>query len=201
MDLYRAYDFGEPWDSPKNQALLAKMPPVFRDPIHGATKEPYTHYAALVGPRAAFRPEGTKQTDPAKPPLGAGMRISRITDGTSVTMMITPVEPERKIPWTKPEDIDVGPSFKGFGRPGGIAAPYPARGPQGGKAAPVVFGDVSVRVLDTSISPRTLQALLTCNGGEVVNHADFESRLLPRVAPGRMLFIRVDGDQATAVIE
>jgi hypothetical protein len=202
MDVYNAYDFSQPWDSPRNKAFIDKMPSVYRDPIGGDTKEPYTHYAALVGPRAAFRPEGTKQTAPNKPPIGAGgLRISRITDGTSNTMMIGSVEPERKIPWTKPEDIDVGPAFKVFDRAGGIAARYQSRGRSGGKAGPVLLCDASVHVIDASINPRKLEALLTCNGGEVITPDDFKSEALPPVSPGKTLKIRFDGTDVTAAIE
>ena len=52
-----------------NKALIEKMPALYRDPIHGDGKEPYTHYGALVGPTAIFRPEGTKQNDPKSLPL------------------------------------------------------------------------------------------------------------------------------------
>jgi hypothetical protein len=55
-----------------------------------------------------------------------------MTDGTSNTLLVAPVAPDRKIPWTKPEDIAVGADFPGLGHPAGIAAPYRARsGPEG----------------------------------------------------------------------
>lgn len=62
-DLYNAYDFTQPWDSPKNKALVDRMPPVYRDPIYGeAIEHSYTHYAVLLalprfsGPRERSRP-------------------------------------------------------------------------------------------------------------------------------------------------
>jgi prepilin-type processing-associated H-X9-DG protein len=201
-DVYKAYDFSQPWDSPKNKALIDRMPAVYRDPIHGDTKEPYTHYAALVGPRAVFRPEGSKQTDPKKPLGGkGGVGIQNITDGTSNTMMISSVEPGRKIPWTKPEDIDVGPAFKGFGQPGGIATPYTSRRRGGGKAAPFLFADGSVRIIGRPFNPHTLEALMSCDGGEIIAPDDFHSEALPSVSPGITLKIRFDGGKATAAIE
>jgi prepilin-type processing-associated H-X9-DG protein len=201
-DLYDAYDFSQPWDSPKNKALLDKMPDVYRDPIYGDTKEPYTHYAALVGPKAAFRTEGAKQTnadDP--PPLNGGTGVASITDGTSNTVLISSVEPGRKIPWTKPEDIDVGPVFKGVGQPGGIAAPYTFHGPGGGKAAPFLFADGSVRIIAKTMHPRVLEGLLTRAGGEVLADDSIRSESLPSVSPVKTLKIRVDGDKATGTIE
>ena len=201
-DLYNAYDFGQPWDSPKNKALLEKMPDVYRDPIHGDKKEPYAHYAAFVGPGSVFRPEGAKQIDPKSPPLAGGsIDFRNITDGTSNTVIVSSVEPARKIPWTKPEDIDVGRAFKGFGPPGGIAAPYTFRGPGGGKAAPFLFCDGSVRMIGASVKPQVLSALLTCAGGEVIANDSFPAEPSPQQLQLRTLKIRVNGARATATIE
>ncbi|MFI5454528.1 MAG: DUF1559 domain-containing protein [Isosphaerales bacterium] len=202
VDVYNAYDFSQPWDSPKNKALIDKRPAVYRDPIHRDTKETYTHYAALVGPGAIFRPEGAKQTDPKKPPLGkGGLDINRITDGTSNTVMISSVEPGRKIPWTKPEDIDVGPAFKGFGQPGGIAAPYTFHGRGGGKAAPFAFADGSARMIGVSVNPRVLEAIITCDGNEIISSDSYPTEPGTFISHGRTLKIRLDGGKATAAIE
>ncbi len=202
VDLYNAYDFSQPWDSPKNKALLDKMPDVYRDPIHGDKKEPFTHYAAFVGPTSVFRPEGAKQIDPKSPPLAGGsIGIQNITDGTSNTVIASSVEPARKIPWTKPEDIDVGPAFKGFGPPGGIAAPYKFRGAGGGKAAPFMFCDGSVRMIGASVRPQVLAALLTCAGGEVIANDSFPTEAAPRQSEIRTLKIRLNGARATATVE
>jgi len=201
-DIYNAYDFSQPWDSPKNKALFDKRPAVYRDTIHRDTNETDTHYAALVGPGAIFRPEGAKQTDPKKPPLGkGGVGIRNITDGTSNTVMITSVEPGRKIPWTKPEDIDVGPAFKGVGQPGGIAAPYTFHGPGGGNAAPFAFADGSVRMIGASVNPRTLAALITSGGGEVISSDSYPTEDRTLVPQFKTLKIRQSGGKATATIE
>jgi prepilin-type processing-associated H-X9-DG protein len=202
IDLYNAYDFSQPWDSPKNKPLIDKMPAVYRDPIHGDNKEPYTHYAALVGPAAIFRPDGAKQTNAKETPLGKwGLGLESITDGTSNTVMISSVEPGRKIPWTKPEDIDAGPRFKGFGHPGGIAAPYTFHGPGGGKAAPFAFADGSVRMIGASVNPRTLEALITCGGNEVIPSDSYPAESGPLVPQIKTLKIRLSGGKATATIE
>jgi len=202
VDLYNSYDFSQPWDSPKNKALIDKRPAVYRDPIHRDTTETDTHYAALVGPGAIFRPDGAKQTDPKKPPLGkGGLGIRNITDGTSNTVIISSVEPGRKIPWTKPEDIDVGPAFKGFGQPGGIAAPYTFHGPGGGKAAPFAFADGSVRMIGASVNPRVLEALITCAGNEVISSDSYPTESGPSVSQAKTLKIRQSGGKATASIE
>ena len=139
-------------------------------------------------PRSSVRRRSSGPTGPSRPtrknpPLGkGGMGFQNITDGTSNTVMISSVEPGRKIPWTKPEDIDVGPAFKGFGQPGGIAAPYTFHGRGGGKAAPFVFRRRSVRMIGASVNPRMLAALITCAGGEVI-----ANDVLPQPNPGRQL--------------
>jgi hypothetical protein len=202
MEIYRAYDFSQPWDSPKNKALLDKMPAVYRDPKYGDTKDNFTHYAALVGPGAVFRPEGAKQIDPANPPFNSGgMGLASITDGTSNTVMISSVEPQRKLPWTKPEDIDVGAAFKGVGQPGGIAAPYLFRGPGGGKAAPFLFADATVRMIGASVNPKTLAALITRAGGEVIPSDSYPTEPSFSDVRTKVLKIHLAGANSTATIE
>lgn len=87
--LYDEYRLNEPWDSPHNRKLLAKLPHVFRNPMDpgDSTK---TAYFVFTGPETVF-------------PNGKGTHIKDIVDGTSSTLMI--VEAKRDIPWTKPEDI------------------------------------------------------------------------------------------------
>jgi hypothetical protein len=87
-----------------------------------------------------------------------------------------------------------------FVGPAGVAAQLASDQPVQMQAL-TLFCDASVHMLDTSNSARTLEALLTCNGGEVVNHANYQSQSLPRVAPGSTLTIREGGGQPTAVIE
>jgi hypothetical protein len=204
LDLYNQYDFGEPWDSAKNLKLLDRMPSVYRDPVYGDGKGHFTHYAALVGPRTAFTPEGGKMT--AGKPVAfekGGTSIRNMTDGTSNTVMIAPVSPDRKIPWTKPEDITVGPNFPGLGQPGGIAAPYKA-GPQPGapQLAPVLLADGSVHFLPATISSQVLDALMTINGGEIIPSNTFSTGgSIPRPVPQAMLRIRIEGGKASATLE
>jgi hypothetical protein len=219
--LYRSYDFNQPWDSPKNRSLLDKMPDVYREPAYSQAKGSFTHYAALAGTDTCF---------PSKRPIGphdtGGRGVFEITDGTSNTMMVAPVEPERKIPWTKPEDIAVGPDFPGLGKPGGIATPYTLGGKPGAVGvAPILYADCSVRVIAATIDLTTLNALLTANHGEVYSidrvpedpsapigippgsggHRLFEGAIAEahsaRRPASRVLKIRVAGDKMTATIE
>jgi hypothetical protein len=200
---FKAYDLNQPWDSPKNKLPLEKMPAVYRDPIHGETKEPHTHYAALLSPLGIFRPGRANQNDMKLSRLvQGGVGIAQVADGTVNTLMVSSVEPGRKIPWTKPEDIDAGPAFAGFGRPGGIAAPYKFPGRQGGMAAPFLFADGRVDVISTTINPRTLSALISCSGGEIIDSNSLPRHSEPNPdAKARLLEIHLEGGKATWTIE
>src|SRR5262249_39794918 len=105
-------------------------------------------------------------------------------------------------PWTKPEDIDAGPAFAGFGQPNGIAAPFTFLGPGGGKAAPIAFADGSVRMIGASVNPNVLSALFSRAGGEVIA-ADTIPFEIVRIGGElqRMLTIRAHDRKPTAVIE
>jgi prepilin-type processing-associated H-X9-DG protein len=179
------------------------MPAVYRDPINGDENQSFTNYGALVAANAVFTPDGGKQLDPKLLPLGRdGIGLRDITDGTSNTLTIAPVEPGRKIPWTKPEDIDAGPAFAGFGQPNGIAAPFTFLGPGGGKAAPIAFADGSVRMIGASVNPNVLSALCSRAGGEVIA-ADAVPAEIVRIGGElpRMLTVRTLDRKTTAVIE
>src|SRR5262249_26419541 len=71
--LYNEFHKDEPWDSPHNLKLLAKMPPVFA--LAGApNQEPNTtFFQVFVGPTAPFRDK--------MPP-----RLASFTDGASNTL-------------------------------------------------------------------------------------------------------------------
>ncbi len=170
-ELYNAYDFSQPWDSEANRPVLEAMPDLYRDPIHGDDAGHFTHYVAFVGERAAFSPIGQSMPNPQTMPwgqTGPGVRqFQNVRDGTANTIMVGPVDPERKIPWTKPDDIAIGPNFPHLGQAGGIATPY--RAEDGTPAAPIAFMDGSIRVVTAENNPDVFQAMLTINGGEVIS--------------------------------
>jgi hypothetical protein len=202
VEAYNQYDFTQPWDSPRNRALLDKMPAVYRDPQIGAATGSTTHYAALVGERTAFPPQGSRITivnGAASGDLYKGTNIVMITDGTSNTMAIAPVDPARKIPWTKPEDIAVGQDFPGLGQPGGIFTPARIGGVG---EAPVLFLDGSVRTLSDRIDLATLRALTTRKSGEIIDQKKVISPPGTGMAPigPRYLYLVRDGGSLSAMI-
>ena len=202
--IYNQYDFSQPWDSPKNRALIDKMPSVYRDPLNGETTGSDTHYAALVGEGTLFSPKGSTikvANGTASDGLFKGRSMAEITDGTSNTISIVPVDPSRKIPWTKPEDINVGADFPGLGKPGGIFTPARI---DGVGVAPVLIADGSVRTLFETIDLATVRALTTIRGGEVISYnklaapAGFRG---PGSAQQPTLHLIRDGKKVSAMLE
>ena len=154
QELYKAYNFDEPWDGPNNRKLLDKMPAIYSHPDGNGTpsSQSKTSYFTFAGPTTALysgpRPE--READRIEP------QVQQFTDGTSNTIMV--VEAQRDIPWTKPEDIPFDPNV-----------PLPELGgftPDGFNA---LFADGSVRYITKSIAPQVLKALITRAGGEVIS--------------------------------
>jgi hypothetical protein len=143
-ELYKEFKLDEPWDSEHNKKLIARMPAVFQArPDLPAGK---TTYLGVAGKSAMFPP------DP-KP-----LRIQDVTDGTSNTIFIVEATPDHAVIWTKPEDYNYDPAKPLAG----------LRGAEGGFIA--AFVDGSVRFISNTIDPKTLDALFTRNGGEVIGN-------------------------------
>jgi prepilin-type processing-associated H-X9-DG protein len=136
--LYKQFKLDEPWDSPTNQALLTRMPNIYRCPSDPINATGNTRNQAIVGDGTAF--EG-----------GTPHSITEITDGTANTMFV--VEASTPVPWTKPEDIDIAQvgSSIGSAHSGVVNA---------------MMADGSVRAIKKSTNPVILHALATSAGGE-----------------------------------
>jgi len=195
-DLYNQYDFSQPWDSPKNKALAEKVVAVFRDPAREGPPDGFTDYAAIVGQEAIFRPgvATMKSADDFPACLDSGKKIglATVTDGTSNTIMFATVDPARKIPWTKPEDIVFDEDFPGIGKPTGIGAIHPIG--DGHCAAVVSFADGSVQTLADSVDTEIVRKLLTRGGGEVVDRDDLGGSGAGAADPNRPPLLKVVAD-------
>ena len=142
--LYDQFRKNEPWDSPHNRQLIARMPAVFKSP--GAKlEEGYTNYLAVVAPNTILSNgrRGTSTRD--------------ITDGTSRTVMLVEADDDAAVPWTKPDDLawDSQQPLRGLGQiwSGRFYA---------------VFGDGSVRAIGADLPAETINGLFSRNGGEVI---------------------------------
>jgi hypothetical protein len=103
--LFKQFKLDEPWDSPHNKKLLAKMPAVYAAPVRVKGARPYsTHYQVFTGPDTPFDPRAVH----GKPPQSFGARYpATFTDGTANTILV--VEAAAAVLWTKPADLAYDP--------------------------------------------------------------------------------------------
>ncbi len=151
--LFEEFHLDEPWDSPHNKPLIAKMPAVYRCPAEKAelAREGKTRYVSPRGDGTIFRgAQPTKLTD--------------ITDGTSNTIMLVDAGDDRAVIWTKPDDWQVEPELD-------VRGLFTAHG-RGGTN--IGFADGSVRFLSELINPIIFKALLTRAGGEIIGPDDLK---------------------------
>jgi RNA polymerase sigma factor (sigma-70 family) len=141
--LYAQFKLAEPWDSPHNKALLAKMPKVYFPLVSKEGEKNVTYYQGFVGGGALFEIDKT-------------VNLNTVNDGTSNTLMF--VEALTPVPWTKPEDLSFAagnqlPKLGGQFKDGFVAA----------------TADGGTRFFNKSIDPRLLTEMITRNGGEVID--------------------------------
>ena len=141
--LYRQFKLTEPWDSPHNKQLLARMPKIYAS-MERDSKEPGTTFYQV------FTGEGTVFSGPKS--LG----LTRITDGPANTLLV--VEAAEAVPWTKPQDLPYAPD-----------KPLPQLGGPSSDGFHALFCDGTVRLLRKGIDEKVLRALITANGGEAVD--------------------------------
>jgi Protein of unknown function (DUF1559) len=147
--LYSQFKLDEPWDSPNNQPLLARMPHVYLSPPQYEPKEPYaTHYQVFTGGGAIF------EASPKARLLS--LKDISAADGTSKTLLV--VEAAEPVPWTKPEDLPYSPD-----------QPLPKLGGVSWRGFCALFADGSGRVLPEDLDEKTLRATITWNGGEKID--------------------------------
>jgi hypothetical protein len=140
--VYDRFKLDEPWDSEHNKKLVLLMPEVYALPGVTPAGGTTTHYRVFVGPQAGFLFQKTR-------------RVADITDGMANTWMI--VESREAVPWTKPEELDFDPK-----------KPLPKLGNFLGGGFNVAFMNGSVHFYKKPPTEKTIRALITPAGGEVV---------------------------------
>jgi RNA polymerase sigma factor (sigma-70 family) len=143
--LYSQFELTEPWDSPHNKALLAKMPQVYAPVVakDGEKGKNVTHYLGFVGGGAIFERDQR-------------VNVRSVNDGTSNTLMIA--EAVTGVPWTKAEDLtftgqDLLPQLGGQFREGFVAA----------------TADGAPRLFKKSVNPNVLVQMITYDGMELID--------------------------------
>lgn len=148
--LYSEYNFDQPWDSPRNQALAQLMPDVYDCPSDRDTWGFETSYMMLVGPGTISDGPGTTSMD-------------EITDGKDRTIVLVETTGNPAY-WMEPTDLDTeGISFR-------VNDPV-SEGIQSNHSggAHVLFVDGSVHFLPDSISPADVEGLSTISGDEKID--------------------------------
>jgi hypothetical protein len=166
--VYNALKLDEPWDSPHNAPLLARMPDAFAGPGQEGRGVTTTYYQVFTGKGSAF--EGGWLAGGGQPELlpfrGPGpqgklyvkyppARLMTFTDGTANTILI--VKGVDAVPWAAPTDLAVqveghSPVLERFARDGFTAA----------------MADGSARRFPRNLDLATLRSFITPNGGEIV---------------------------------
>jgi len=143
QELFNRFHLDEPWDSPHNKELIAKMPDVFAPRSAELRAAGKTQYVAPLGENTIFSaPEG--------------LPIKEIIDGTSNTILIIEADEPQAVIWTRPDDLAV--DVKDVRK-----AVFGAR-PHFGAA----IADGAWRRFDASIGEEMLRAYLTYNGKEPI---------------------------------
>jgi hypothetical protein len=142
--LYQQFHLDEPWDSPHNKPLIAKLPEVLSPRSATLRAEGKTTSLVPVGKQTIFGPP-------------EGVAIREITDGTSNTILIVDVDEAHAVVWTKPDDLNVD----------GVDAKQAVFGTRKDGVF-CAFADGHVQRVDPKITADLVHALLTRNGGEVI---------------------------------
>lgn len=133
---------------------VAILPFIEQDGLYKEPNDGLTYYRSFTGEGTAFPPPKNGQA--GKPAMG--LKLSGFADGTSNTAVVA--EAGDPVTWTKPDELVYTPGGT-LPRVGGIF----------GNGFHVVLGDGSTRFVKPTVSPETLKAMITAQGGEIV---DFE---------------------------
>jgi hypothetical protein len=149
VPLYKDYHFAEPWNGPHNGQLAERMPRVYA--FHGDDRpgNTTTNYLAVVGPETVWPGASTISHDAIK-------------DGSDRTILI--VENRGSgIQWMEPRDLMFADMDWTLNSAKGISSKY--------QDPAVAMVACSVCRLRKDITPETLRALFTINGGEPIQES------------------------------
>jgi len=148
QQLYKEYDFAEPWDGPNNRRLHDRIVSLYVCPSDPGWKSGRTGYVAVVG--------GTTMW-----PGAEAVTRQQCPDGLSNTVLLVEVK-NSGIHWMEPRDLDLTTMPLKVNGNGGISSGHDM-------GANVLYADSRVGFVPDTASPRELRALLTRNGSEKVD--------------------------------
>lgn len=145
-----------PWDAPENLETLMMCPLVYQSPAAAnMSTGSESHYALVTGKQTLF-------------PSTGSLSPKDIPDGKRNTLLL--VETNNNITeWSRPWDVDIAKMNTKIGATG----PNTIGGMHAGGAA-VVFADGSPGWLPEDLPPALLKGLVSPNGGEPINSADYQ---------------------------
>ncbi len=148
QELFDQFHPDEPWNSPHNKLLIAKMPKVFQSPENRADKNYKTRFLVPVGETTIF---------PGRKAIGFAL----IRDGSSNTVLLVQAASESAVVWTKPDDLQLDPKAPQTG----IFGPKPGW-------FHVTMADGGARSIPTTVKPALLRNLFDRADGEPISWGD-----------------------------
>lgn len=154
--LYDSYHFDEPWDSPANMDVMAKMPAQYRAPGE-ERKNLHTSYVVLVGNLVDNNSEPAKLQSMFS--SKQGVKMPMIRDGLSNTLAIAEVKLDGKqaIQWTEPKDLTYDPAGE-LPKLGGL---YP-------DGFYIGAADGAALFINSNTKPTTIKAMVSPAGSDVI---------------------------------
>jgi hypothetical protein len=148
-ELYKEFKLDEPWDSEHNKKLIARMPAAYADPdpaVRGALGE--AGRTTFVGPAGEGLALHGRE----------GRTIRAFSDGTSNTIALVEVTPDRAVVWTQPADWDVDKND-----------PLAGVRRNDRDVFSTGWADAHVTMLRNEVNPQSFYKALTIAGGETID--------------------------------
>jgi hypothetical protein len=156
QDVYDAYRFDEPWDSPHNRELMSEVTEFSSPHGNDSPRKPgHTAFVALVGPNTMW-------------PGATGRKPNEVRDGMSKTLLLVEA-PGRDIPWMEPRDLTLEALTASYREQGGAGLICPHRSQRlfgYSRFGNVAFANGRVAVVSESVPLEVLAPLLSVDGGE-----------------------------------